>query len=248
MFVREASEVLLARRIVAQEQDGGFGERPLEVGIADLLARSSIAFASRSFRTLDEAAIGHERLDPGEAVDSVDLIAQHQGQDFADPWDGAQAVEDLRIMRCCGLDERQLQVGQQVVVGIDQREVDLNALLDGRLGEALRHAGSVRLVCELLADRREVVLTIGILDMGQELGPFAREMQPAPEQVSGGTPLSRIDRGLREHAAAEQHSNRVGVDRIVLGLAPMNGFHVQGVAQDEGNPLLRAKVREPGPR
>jgi hypothetical protein len=27
----------------------------------------------------------------------------------------------------------------------------------------------------------------------------------------------------------------------------MNGFHVQGVAQDEGNPLLHAKVREPVP-
>ena len=85
LFFREAREVLLARRIVAQAQDGGFGERPREVGIADLLARSSIAFASRFFRTRDEAAIGHERLDPGEAVDIVDLIEQHQGQDLADP-------------------------------------------------------------------------------------------------------------------------------------------------------------------
>jgi hypothetical protein len=89
MFFREASEVLLARRIVAQEQDGGFGESPLEVGIADLRARSSIAFASRFFRTLDEATIGHELLDTGEAVDIVDLIEQHQGQDLADPWDGS---------------------------------------------------------------------------------------------------------------------------------------------------------------
>ena len=64
-------------------------------------------------------------------------------------------------MRCCRLNQRQLQVGQQVVVGSDQREVDRNALLDGRLGETLRHAGSVRLVGELLADRREVVLTSG---------------------------------------------------------------------------------------
>ena len=27
----------------------------------------------------------------------------------------------------------------------------------------------------------------------------------------------------------------------------MHGFHVKGVAQDEGNPLLPAKVREPVP-
>ena len=151
-------------------------------------------------------------------------------------------------MRFCGLDERQLQVGQPGVVGMDQREVDRKALLDGRLREALRHAGSVRLVCELLADRREVVLTSGMLAMSHERGPCAREMPPAPEQVSGGTPLSRIDSGLRAHAAAKQHRHLVGVDRRVLGLAPMKGVHVQGVAQDAGNPLLRAKVREPGPR
>jgi hypothetical protein len=89
---------------------------------------------------------------------------------------------------------------------------------------------------------------MGILDMGQELGPFARERHPAPEQVSGATPLSRIDLGLREHAAAEQHRNLVGVDLIVLSLTPMHGFHIQGMAQDEGNPLLHAKGGEPGPR
>jgi len=183
-WFREASEGLLARRMVAQDQDGGVGERPREGGMADLLARSAIACASRCCRPRDEAAIGHERLDPRDAVDLVDLIEPPQGQDLADPWDGAPAGEDLRLRRCGGLDQRPRQVGQPVVVGMDPREVDLKALLDGRLGEALRHAGSVRLVGELLADRREVGLTLGLLAMGPELGPCARERPPAPAHVS----------------------------------------------------------------
>jgi hypothetical protein len=248
MFFREASEGLLARRMVAQAQDGGFGERPRAVGMAELRARSAIAVASRCFRTRDEAAIGHARLEPGEAVDIVERIEPHQGQDRADPGDGAQAVEELCLMRFGGLDQRPLEVGQQGVVGLDPRAVDLKALVAGRLGEARRHAGAVRRVCELLADRREGVLPRGLLDRGPELGPCAREMHPAPEPVSGGTPLSRIDLGLREPAAAEPHRNRVGVERLVLGRAPRHGLHVQGVAQDEGQPRRRAKVREPGPR
>ena len=89
---------------------------------------------------------------------------------------------------------------------------------------------------------------MGLVEMGQERGPCARERHPAPEQVSGGTPLSRIDRGLREPAAAAPHRHLVGVDPIVLGRAPMQGVHGQGRAQDDGKTLLGATVGEPGPR
>lgn len=34
-----------------------------------------------------------------------------------------------------------------------------------------------------------------------------------------------------EHPAAEQHSDLVGVDLIILGLAAMDGCHVEGMAQ-----------------
>jgi hypothetical protein len=40
----------------------------------------------------------------------------------------------------------------------------------------------------------------------------------------------------------------VRIDLVVLGFAAVDGLHVQGVAEDEGNPLLRAKIREPVPR
>jgi hypothetical protein len=72
-------------------------------------------------------------------------------------------------------------------------------------------------------------------------------MHAAAKEISGGAYLSGIHIGLREHAAAQEHGDFVGVDLIVLGLTPMNGFHVEGVAQDEGNPFLGAQVGEPVP-
>ena len=42
----------------------------------------------------------------------------------------------------------------------------------------------------------QVVLAVGVLDMPKEFGPFAHEMHPASEQVSGRTHLSRVHIGL----------------------------------------------------
>jgi hypothetical protein len=57
----------------------------------------------------------------------------------------------------------------------------------------------------------------------------------------------RIDVGLRQRAAAQQAGDLAGVDPIVLALAAVNGFHVQGVAEHEGDVLLGAEVGEPVP-
>jgi hypothetical protein len=70
-------------------------------------------------------------------------------------------------------------------------------------------------------------------------------MRAAPEQVAGGPHLCRIDRGLREHAAAEQHRNLLGVDLVVFGLAAMEALHIESVAQDKGNALVRTQIGEP---
>jgi hypothetical protein len=54
-----------------------------QVGVADLLARSSIAFTSGFFRTLDETAIGDAFLHSGEAADIMDFVQPHEGTDLA---------------------------------------------------------------------------------------------------------------------------------------------------------------------
>jgi hypothetical protein len=56
-----------------------------------------------------------------------------------------------------------------------------------------------------------------------------------------------VDVGLGQHAAAEQDSDLVGVDLVRLGLAAVDGPHVQGVAEDEGDLLLQTQVGAPVP-
>ena len=72
-------------------------------------------------------------------------------------------------------------------------------------------------------------------------------MTAAAEQVAGGAQLRRVDIGLREHPAPEQDRNLVGGNLVVLGLAPVNGFPIEGVAQDKGDAFLRAEIRQPLP-
>jgi hypothetical protein len=84
--------------------------------------------------------------------------------------------------------------------------------------------------------------------MGEEFAPLPDEVETAPEKVAGRAHLRRIDVGFREHPAAQERGDLVGVDPIVLGLAAMDGLHVQGVAEDEADLLAGAQIGEPGPR
>ena len=86
----------------------------------------------------------------------------------------------------------------------------------------------------------------GVLDVGEELAALADEEEAAAEQVAGGTHARRIDVGHGEHAAAEQPGDLARVDPVVLGLAAVDGLHVEGVAEDEGD-VLGAEVGEPVP-
>ena len=85
MFFRQAREGFLARRVVTEEQDGGFGEGPLAVGIADLLAGVR-SVCRRILWRIYEAAIGDKVLHPWETADVMDLIQQHESEDFAAAW------------------------------------------------------------------------------------------------------------------------------------------------------------------
>jgi hypothetical protein len=92
VLLREPRNEFLAVRILAQEQDSGFAESPFEMGIADLSAAMAEDFSGRAFLGLDESRVGEELLDPGEAIDVLDLVEQDKGEDAADAGDRAQQV------------------------------------------------------------------------------------------------------------------------------------------------------------
>jgi hypothetical protein len=52
----------------------------------------------------------------------------------------------------------------------------------------------------------------GIVNMRQELSPFAHEIYAAPKQLICRPHLGRIDVGLGQHPAPQEHSDLVGID------------------------------------
>ena len=93
---------------------------------------------------------------------------QDKGQDLAAPGDRAETLEDLGVVRLGRLDERELEFSAQRVVGPEQREIHFDAFPDGGLGAPFCHPLSVGVRGDFLADLGQVILTVGLLDMGQQ--------------------------------------------------------------------------------
>jgi hypothetical protein len=72
-------------------------------------------------------------------------------------------------------------------------------------------------------------------------------VRATPEQITRGAHLSGIDLGLWEHATAQQGSNLLRIDLVILGLTPVNGFHIESMTQNQGNVLFGTQVGEPLP-
>jgi hypothetical protein len=58
---------------------------------------------------------------------------------------------------------------------------------------------SLRLVRQLFPALGEMVLTSGIVEVGQEVRSFLHQGTAAAQEIPGGAHLGWIDRGLREH-------------------------------------------------
>ena len=84
--------------------------------------------------------------------------------------------------------------------------------------------------------------------MSQEFRSCAHARHPTAEEIAGGPHGSGIGVGLREHATAEPHRHLVHIDFVVFRLAAVNGVHVEGVSEHEGDALAGAQVRQPGSR
>src|SRR5262245_19757418 len=180
MLALQASQQFLPFGVVAKEQDSGFREGPLEVRVADLLAGVTIVLPGRLTTALDQTTVGDKVLHAVEAGDVVNLVEDGQGQDLADAGNGAEQVEGVMILLFSLTRDEEFQLVEQLVIEIDQGQVGSNAGLNGRIGEALSHTGAVGSVSDLLANLRQVVLTVGVLDMNQQLGSFTHQVSATP--------------------------------------------------------------------
>ena len=88
MFVLQAGQRLLAGKMVAEEEDRRFGERPREIRIAALRAGGALPLPRRFLGACAQAARGHKILDPRETGAIMDLVEQDQTQNLANAGDG----------------------------------------------------------------------------------------------------------------------------------------------------------------
>ena len=129
-----------------------------------------------------------------------------------------------------------------------QRQVHFHALLHGWIGKPLGDPVAVGFVGKFLPISGRLYWLLVFWTCARSSAAFAGERHPAPEQVAGRPHLGGIDVGLREHAAAEQHGNLVGVDLVVFGLAAMDGLHRERMTEDKRDAFLQHRGRRASTR
>jgi hypothetical protein len=141
--------------------------------VATRAPRGAVARPRRCLGTCDEAAVRHDIWHAGAALEVMDFIPQHQAQDLTDPRDCTQQVERVGVVLLGRGEDGQLHVAPPLVVVANQREVDGDALVHRGIGTPLGDAVAVGLIGNLLAKRGQVVLAVGLLDMGESLCSLA---------------------------------------------------------------------------
>ena len=88
---------------------------------------------------------------------------------------------------------------------------------------------------------------MGVLDMGEELGSLADEVESSSEKVSRGSHLGRVGVGERHSSSSQEHGDLQGIELIVLGLGAMDKPHVERVAEDEIDLFSQTEIGQPVP-
>ena len=139
----------------------------------------------------------------------MDFLEQHEAEHGADTGHGLQHIQGVGVMVLGGFDDGEFHVAQQRVIGGDERQSDLETFVHRWIGTACGNALTVGFVGDLCTDGWQILRAGGLVDLCQELGPFMGQRHTTPEQVAGGAHLGGINRGLREHPAAQQRRHLV---------------------------------------
>src|SRR5262249_54128990 len=103
----------------SEEQAGRLGERPAQVGVADLLPSGADQLARRFRPRPHQPAVGEEWSLAADTLDGMDLIKQHQGAHLAHPRNRLQPLVGLHVIHLGGPRQVQLQVGNLLLQTVD---------------------------------------------------------------------------------------------------------------------------------
>ena len=114
--------------------------------VAPEVPRRLPADALRHFPRRQE---GEDILYPGEAVDLVDVVEQHEAENRADTGHGLQQIPGVGVMVVGGCDDGECHVAKPLGIGGDERQIDWN-FLHRWIGKACGNALTVGFVGDLL--------------------------------------------------------------------------------------------------
>lgn len=248
VLVLQPGQTCLTSGMIPHASDGGCGERPREMGLADVGPCGAVPLASRCLGTRDEATVGGQLLHPREALPIMHVVEPHAAENLPQAGHGAQAIPRVRVMGSGGRDEGEVAVTEPRIRGAEEGESDCKAFWARGLGNTGSDAVAMGWVGDLVAERRQGLGAGGRWHRGQECTAGACQGPASAPQVSGSAPLGRRDSGLREPPAAPQQGDGMGIHRVVCGLAPRNGLHREGMTEDIWETLVSTAVGQPGPR
>jgi hypothetical protein len=115
----------------------------------------------------------------------VDLVEEDEAKDPSHPWDAPEQVPGVDIVSFGALLDVALELTEEAVIEVEKLEIDLDAFAHGGIREVLGDSLPVRLAGNLFLELGEVVLAVGVLEVGEELGTLSHEVVSATQQIPG---------------------------------------------------------------
>ncbi len=134
--------------------------------------------------TLHQPCIGDEVTDPWEAVDVVDLVEDHQGEDFTHAWDTSKKVYGHGIMFRNLCDDLSFDSEDLLVNGVHECGIRFDTDTNHRVCEAICYTYTIGLAVYTLFERGQVVLSVGVLDVRLKLCMLTSKVQPAAKEIT----------------------------------------------------------------
>ena len=133
--------------------------------------------------TLHQSCVGDEVTDLWEAVDVVDLVEDHQGEDFPHAGDTSKQVYGHGIMFRNLCDDLSFDREYLLVKGVHECDIRLDTGTNHRVCEAICYTQTIGLAVYALFERGQVVLSVDVLDVCLKLCMLTSKVHPAAKEI-----------------------------------------------------------------
>ncbi len=184
--------------------------------------------------TANQSRVREELTDGGKAFDRMDLIQQRHRDDSAYSRNRLKEEEVIGIVHLGGSLKIDLQVLDMLVVLCEQSKIGFDRVAHGGISNASATPARLLAYCSFLVGGKLSWLVVRVRYVGECLSAPAHQVHASPEKIAGAAPGGWIGVSHWEVSAAQQIGELLRVELVVLHLASVDGFQVQGVPKTKG--------------